>query len=240
MGVTYDAELMAPPASGLQPQAGGWRGGMVGAVRGCGAAGSALPWHGRGQGFESPQLHLCHEQTGLPLILVSWFGAMRVDEGLALRSRPAGGGFNFVPPIGGLRTSPYGGWLGAGNVDRRTRCLDQPEQSTATARAAQISRMRVSRTRPSLLTRIVSETLSTESRFTADRRGTGSSPGSSTTSLTRPRIVVVHGAMSARRCRGMTASRESTTTGRRPISAISHHQISPRAGNSLMNSPRLV
>ena len=27
------------------------------ADRGCGAAGSALPWHGRGQGFESPQLH---------------------------------------------------------------------------------------------------------------------------------------------------------------------------------------
>src|ERR1700761_946217 len=26
--------------------------------RGCGAAGSALPWHGRGQGFESPQLHV--------------------------------------------------------------------------------------------------------------------------------------------------------------------------------------
>ncbi len=25
--------------------------------RGCGAVGSALPWHGRGQGFESPQLH---------------------------------------------------------------------------------------------------------------------------------------------------------------------------------------
>ena len=26
-------------------------------VRGCGAAGSALAWHARGQGFESPQLH---------------------------------------------------------------------------------------------------------------------------------------------------------------------------------------
>jgi hypothetical protein len=25
--------------------------------RGFGAAGSALPWHGRGQGFESPKLH---------------------------------------------------------------------------------------------------------------------------------------------------------------------------------------
>ena len=26
-------------------------------VWGCGAAGSALAWHARGQGFESPQLH---------------------------------------------------------------------------------------------------------------------------------------------------------------------------------------
>ena len=42
------------------------------------------------------------------------------------------------------------------------------------------------------------ETLSTESRLTPDRRGTGSSAGSSTTSLARPRIVVVQGAMSVR------------------------------------------
>src|SRR5215213_1819987 len=27
--------------------------------RGFGAVGSALPWHGRGQGFESPKLHHC-------------------------------------------------------------------------------------------------------------------------------------------------------------------------------------
>jgi hypothetical protein len=39
------------------------------------------------------------------------------------------------------------------------------------------------------------ETLSTESRFTAVRLPTGSSPGSSTTSLASPRIVVVHGAI---------------------------------------------
>ena len=118
--------------------------------------------------------------------------------------------------------------------------LDQSEQSTATARAAQISRIRVSRKRPNRLTRIVIETLSTESRFTAERRGTGSSPGSSTTSLRSPRIVVVHGATSARRCRGITASRDRTTTGRRPISAISHHQTSPRAGTSLTTLPRPV
>jgi len=116
----------------------------------------------------------------------------------------------------------------------------QLEQSTATARAAQISRIRVSRKRPNRLTRIEIETLSTESRFTADRRGTGSSSGSSTTSLTSPRIVVVHGAISARRCRGITASRDRTTTGRRPISAISHHHTSPRPGSALTTMPRPV
>jgi hypothetical protein len=64
----------------------------------------------------------------------------------------------------------------------------------------------------------------------AERRGTGSSAGSRTTSLTSPRIVVVHGAISALPCRGITASRDSTTTGLPPIPAISHHQTSPRAG----------
>lgn len=114
----------------------------------------------------------------------------------------------------------------------------QSEQSTATARAAQISRIRVSRKRPNRLTRTAIETLSTASRFTAERRGTGSSTGSSTTSLTSPRIVVVHGATSARRCRGITTSRERTTTGRRPISAISHHQTSPRNGMAVTTAPR--
>lgn len=75
----------------------------------------------------------------------------------------------------------------------------QSGQSTATASAAQISRIRTSPRRPTRLTRIAIDTLSTESRFTAERRGTGSSPGSSTTSLTSPRIVVVHGATRARR-----------------------------------------
>lgn len=41
----------------------------------------------------------------------------------------------------------------------------------------------------------------------------GSSSGCSTTSLGRPRMVVVHGATSARRSRGMATSRDSTTTG---------------------------
>ncbi len=106
----------------------------------------------------------------------------------------------------------------------------QPDRSTATERAAQISFIRVSRNRPNRLTRMATETLSTESRFTAERRGTGSLAGSSTISLSRPRIVVVHGATSARRCRGITASREGTTTGRRPISTISHHHTSPGGG----------
>ena len=108
----------------------------------------------------------------------------------------------------------------------------QPGQSTATPRALQISRIRVSANRPSRLTSTATETLSTESRLTAERRGTGSSPGSRSTSLASPRIVVVHGGTSARRCRGITASRDKTTTGRRPISAISHHHTSPRAGNA--------
>jgi hypothetical protein len=107
---------------------------------------------------------------------------------------------------------------------------DQGEQSTATERAAHICRIRASPSRPRRSTRTATDTLSTESRFTAERRGTGSSLGSRTTSLARPRIVVVHGATTARRSRGMAASRDKTTTGRLPASASSHHQTSPRAG----------
>jgi hypothetical protein len=109
----------------------------------------------------------------------------------------------------------------------------QSEQSTATSRAAQTARIRMSASRPSLLTSTATETLSTESRFTAERRGIGSESGSRRTSLAIPRMVVVHGATSARRSRGIAASRESTRTGRRPISAISHHQTSPCAGSAL-------
>ncbi len=94
--------------------------------------------------------------------------------------------------------------------------------------------MRASATRPRRSTRIAIETLSIESRLTAERSGTGSSPGSRRTSLGRFRMVVVHGAMSARRWRGMTASRDKMTTGLRPISGISHHHTSPRPGRSVM------
>jgi hypothetical protein len=119
--------------------------------------------------------------------------------------------------------------------------VDQRQvQSTATAKAAQISRIRASANRPSRSTSVTTDTLSIVSRFTADGRGTGSSPGSRTTSLARPRRIVVQGATSARRCRGITASRDKTTTGRRPISAISHHQTSPRAGSPLTRRRRPV
>lgn len=103
-------------------------------------------------------------------------------------------------------------------------------QSTATARASQISLIRASLKRPIRSVSTPRETLSIESRLTAVRRRTGSSPGSRTTSLAKPRIVVVHGAIKARRSRGIAASRERTTTGRRPISGGSHHQSSPRSG----------
>jgi hypothetical protein len=106
-------------------------------------------------------------------------------------------------------------------------------QSTATSSAAQTSRMRAPLSRPIRSTRTAIETLSTESRLTADRFGMGSSPGSRTTSLGSPRMVVVHGADSARPKCGMAASRERMTTGRRPTSGSSHHQTSPRSGVSV-------
>src|SRR5215207_11541407 len=115
-------------------------------------------------------------------------------------------------------------------VRRNVLLLDQREQATATEKAAHICRIRASPSLPRRSTRTASDTLSTESRFTAERRGTGSSLGSRTTSLARPRIVVVHGATTARRSRGMAESRDKTTTGRLPASASSHHQTSPRAG----------
>lgn len=96
-----------------------------------------------------------------------------------------------------------------------------------------MSRIRVSARRPRRSVRVATGTLSTESRLTTQRFGTGSSSGSSCTSLGSDRIVVVQGAIRLRRRRGMAASRESTATGRRPAPGSSHHQISPRAGSSL-------
>jgi hypothetical protein len=116
----------------------------------------------------------------------------------------------------------------------------QAMQSTATESAAQISLMRLSANRPRRSTSTATDTLSTESRLTADRRGTGSSMGSRTTSLARPRMVVVQGATSARRSRGIAASRDKTTTGRLPASASSHHHTSPRPGSAVTRRQQLV
>lgn len=147
-----------------------------------------------------------------------------------------------------IRASPRVGRLACGASDlpvRRARTnartfplttrqsRRQPWQSTATSSAVQTSRIRSSLSLPSRSTRTATETLSTESRLIEDRLGTGSSAGSTTTSLARPRIVVVHGATSVRFRRGIAASRESTTTGRRPTSGNSHHHTSPRAGKVL-------
>lgn len=107
----------------------------------------------------------------------------------------------------------------------------QSEQSTATASAAQISVIRLPASRPRRSASTATDTLSTESRLTAQSRGIGSSVGSRTTSLARPRMVVVQGATKARRSRGIAASRDRTTTGRRPASGSSHHHTSPRAGS---------
>ena len=120
----------------------------------------------------------------------------------------------------------------------RPRPPDQWVQSTAISRASQICDIRSPVRVPRRSTSTPTETLSTESRLTADRRGTGSSPGSRTTSLGMPRMVVVHGATSARPSRGIATSRDSTTTGRGPISGSSHHQSSPRRGRSVTTRRR--
>src|SRR5713101_1898341 len=141
-----------------------------------------------------------------------------------------------------LRSSIY---CRPGDRTRRTRasaCFrrerGQFPQSTATSSAAHTCPIRSPLSRPSRSTSTPIETLSTESRFTADRRGTGSSPGSRATSLGRPRTVVVQGAIKTRRSLGIAASRDRTTTGRRPISGSSHHHTSPRAGRAVMTRPQ--
>ena len=87
--------------------------------------------------------------------------------------------------------------------------------------------MRSSLKRPSRRANKTSGALSTESRLTAETAGTGSSPGSSTTSVGSPRIVVVHGATIAVFSLFRAASRERTTTGRCPAWGDSHHHTSP-------------
>lgn len=130
------------------------------------------------------------------------------------------------------------GGFHAGNCKSRQE-KPQSWQSTATASARQISRMRKPLRRPNRSVRNPTDTHSTESRFTAERRGIGSSPGSTTTSLASSLILVVQGATSARRSRGIAESRESTTTGRRDTPGSSHHQTSPLAGSSVTTPLRL-
>ncbi len=114
-----------------------------------------------------------------------------------------------------------------------TKVGAQGSQSTATSSASQSCRILRSASRPILSVSTPRATLSIESKLTTQCCGTGSSPGSRTTSLGKPRTVVVHGAMTVRRRRGIAASRDNTTTGLRPMSGSSHHQTSPRAGNEL-------
>lgn len=132
-----------------------------------------------------------------------------------------------------------GYWVTAAVRIRSASCSITTDyrQSTATSSAWQISRIRTPLSAPIRSTSTAVDTDSIESRFTAQRGPIGSSPGSRTTSLAKPRIVVVHGAMSARRSRGMAASRDRITTGRRPISGGSHHHNSPRTGKAL-TSPK--
>jgi hypothetical protein len=94
--------------------------------------------------------------------------------------------------------------------------------------------MRSSLRRPIRCVSDPTETLSIKSRLTADTLGTGSSFGSSTTSLGSPRTMVVHGAITVLRSRGIATARDKTTTGRREISGSSHHQTSPRVGRPFM------
>lgn len=100
--------------------------------------------------------------------------------------------------------------------------------------AAQICRIRSSLSRPRRSTSETCDARRTESKLTAETSVTGSSPGSSTTSLGRPRMVVVHGAITASASRPSAASRNSTTTGLRPMSGVSHHQTSPQRGRSVL------
>ena len=109
-------------------------------------------------------------------------------------------------------------------------------QATATSRARQICRMRSSLNRPSRSTRCAWGAPSIESRLTAETRSTGSSPGSSTISLGKPLIVVVHGATIAVASRSNALSRNSTTTGRLPNSGDSSYQTSPHRGRTVVTA----
>lgn len=154
--------------------------------------------------------------------------------GPGLETTPRGGTHTLRSSL--ASTNPacrHGRANGSAGRPTRSDAGRQDLQSTATPSAPQICSIRTSPRRPIRSTRTPSATLSTVSSLTAQRRGTGSSPGSSTTSLGRPRTIVVHGAISARWSRGMATSRDRTTTGRRPTSGSSHHHTSARAGGEV-------
>lgn len=117
-----------------------------------------------------------------------------------------------------LQKQPCSVQVISGRHTRLGIAIDGDRQS-----CADLSRMRSSPNQPKRSVTVPIETLSTKSRFTADRSGIGSSPRSNRTSLASPRMVVVHGAVNVRRSLGMAASRERTTTGRRDISGSPHH-----------------
>ena len=124
----------------------------------------------------------------------------------------------FVAPRASARTFPL--------TTRQSR--RQPWQSTATSSAEQTSRIRSSLSRPRRSTRMATETLSTESRLIEDRLGTGSSAGSTTTSLARPRIVVVHGATSgASQARNRRITREHDDRSPADVGQLAPPHLSP-------------
>ncbi|KGN36672.1 hypothetical protein N803_04080 [Knoellia subterranea KCTC 19937] len=102
-------------------------------------------------------------------------------------------------------------------------------QSTATPKAAQTWDIRASLSLPIRSTKVPTETDSTASSAATHGRGTGSLSGLSSTSLGRPRMVVVHGATSVRPNARIATVLESSTTGRRGKCGVSHHHTSPRS-----------
>jgi hypothetical protein len=71
--------------------------------------------------------------------------------------------------------------------------------------------------------------LSTESILATQRRGTVSSPRSSPTSLTRPRIEVVHGTTSAYPCRGICVAGEDDDRAAPDLGRLAPPDLTARA-----------
>src|SRR5262249_5431278 len=95
----------------------------------CGAVGSALPWHGRGQGFESLQVHQTYQTLiVLPTTVIIVFGVQngsrRVQSGRPIIGRRELGG-DFSPPQ--AAAFAYGGAnRGPGTRGKSTRRRPRP------------------------------------------------------------------------------------------------------------------